>query len=116
MKPVILSLLIAVTLSAAQGKQTFTGVITDEMCPLADHSHMKMGPTDAECAKACVMSHDAKYMLYDGKKAYFLSDQKTPEKFAAQRVQVSGTLEAKTFTIRVAAIAAAPRPRAARPK
>jgi hypothetical protein len=109
-------LLIAVMLSAAQGKQTFTGVITDEMCPLADHSHMKMGPTDAECAKACVMSHDAKYMLYDGKSAYFLSDQKTPEKFLAQKVQVTGTLDAKTFIIRVATIAAAPRPRTARSK
>jgi hypothetical protein len=116
MKPVILSLFIAVTLSAAQGKQTFTGVITDEMCPLGSHSRMQMGPTDAECTKACVMSHDAKYMLYDGKKAYFLSDQKTPEKFAAQKVQVIGTLDAKTFTIRVASVAAAPRPRAARSK
>ena len=107
MKPVILSLLIAVTLSAAQSKQTFTGVVTDEMCPLGTHSHMKMGPTDAECTKACVMSHDSKYMLYDGKSAYFLSDQKTPEKFAAQKVRVTGTLDAKTLTIKVESMAAA---------
>jgi hypothetical protein len=107
MKPVLLSLFIAVTLSAAQQKQTFTGVITDEMCPLGTHSHMKMGPTDAECAKACAMSHDAKYMLYDGKSAYFLSDQTTPEKFAAQRVRVMGTLDATTMTIHVDSIAAA---------
>jgi hypothetical protein len=46
-------------------------------------------------------------MLYDGKSAYFLSDQKTPEKFAAQRVRVTGTLDAKTMTIRVDSIAAA---------
>ena len=107
MKPVILSLLIAVTLSAAQGKQTFTGVVTDEMCPLGTHSHMKMGPTDAECTRACVMSHDSKYMLFDGKSAYFLSDQKTPDKFAAQKVRVTGTLDAKTMTIQVDSIAAA---------
>ena len=113
-KPVMLSLFLAVTLSAAQQKQTFTGVITDEMCPLGTHSHMKMGPTDAECTKACVMSHDAKYMLYDGKSAYFLSDQKTPEKFAAQRVRVTGTLDAKTMTIRVDSMATAPRSRSAR--
>ena len=113
MKPVIVSLLVAV-LSAAQQKQTFTGVITDEMCPLATHSHMRMGPTDADCAKACAMSHDAKYMLYDGKSAYFLSDQKTPEKFAAQRVRVTGTLDAKTMTIRVDSIGAAPRARSGR--
>jgi len=113
MKPVIVSLLVAV-LSAAQQKQTFTGVITDEMCPLGTHSHMRMGPTDADCAKACAMSHDAKYMLYDSKSAYFLSDQKTPEKFAAQRVRVTGTLDAKTMTIRVDSIGAAPRARSGR--
>jgi len=113
MKPVIVSLLVAV-LSAAQQTQTFTGVITDEMCPLGTHSHMRMGPTDADCAKACAMSHDAKYMLYDGKSAYFLSDQKTPEKFAAQRVRVTGTLDAKTMTIRVDSIGAAPRARSGR--
>ena len=107
MKPVLVSLFVAVTLSAAQQKQTFTGVITDEMCPLATHSHMKMGPTDAECARACAMSHDAKYMLYDGKSAYFLSDQDAPAKFAAQKVRVTGTLDAKTMTIRVDSIAAA---------
>lgn len=116
MKPVILSLLVAVTVSAAQQKQTFTGVVTDEMCPLGTHSHMRMGPTDAECAKACAMSHDAKYMLYDGKSAYFLSDQKTPEKFAAQKVRVIGTLDAKTMTIRVDSIAVAPRSRSGRGK
>ena len=116
MKPVILSLLVAVTVSAAQQKQTFTGVVTDEMCPLGTHSQMRMGPTDAECAKACAMSHDAKYMLYDGKSAYFLSDQKAPEKFAAQKVRVIGTLDAKTMTIRVDSIAVAPRSRSGRGK
>jgi len=107
MRPVILSLLVAVTLSAAPQKQTFTGVVTDEMCPLGTHSHMRMGPTDAECAKACAMSHDARYVLFDGKSAYFLSDQKTPEKFAAQKVRVTGTLDAKTLTIKVESMAAA---------
>ena len=107
MKPVMLSLFLAVAVSASQQKQTFTGVITDEMCPLGTHSHMKMGPTDAECTKACVMSHDSKYMLYDGKSAYFLSDQKTPEKFAAQKVRVTGTLDANTLTIKVESMAAA---------
>ena len=114
MKPVMLSLFLAVAVSASQPKQTFSGVITDEMCPLGTHSHMRMGPTDADCAKACAMSHDAKYMLYDGKSAYFLSDQKTPEKFAAQRVRVTGTLDAKTMTIRVDSIGAAPRARSGR--
>lgn len=70
---------------AAPPKQTFSGVVTDSMCEDGDHSHMRMGPTDAECTVACVNTHGATYVLYDGKNAYTLSDQKTPEKFAGKR-------------------------------
>ena len=94
-------------LSAAQSSQTFTGTITDDMCARADHSQMKMGPTDADCVKACVAAHGASYVLFDGKSVYTLSDQKTPEKFAAQKVTVVGTLDAKTRTIQVQSIAPA---------
>ena len=94
--------------STAQTKpQTFVGTITDNMCPMASHTQMQMGPTDADCVKACVAAHGAAYVLYDGKKAYELSDQKTPEQFAAQRVQVTGTLDAKTNKIAVQSISAA---------
>jgi hypothetical protein len=106
-KPFILSLLAIAVLSAAPGKQTFTGTITDSMCTTADHSQMKMGPTDADCTKACVSIHGATYVLYDGKNVYELSDQKTPEKFAAKKVTVTGTLDAKTKTIKVDSITAA---------
>jgi hypothetical protein len=106
MRPVGLALLVAVSLSGQAGeKQTFTGIITDEMCPLGTHSHMRMGPTDAECTKACVVSHGSAYVLFDGKSAYVLSDQKTPEQYAAQKVRVTGTLDTKTKTIRVESIA-----------
>jgi hypothetical protein len=104
MRPLLLSLFVVAVLSAGQDKQTFTGIITDEMCPLGAHSHMKMGPTDAECVRACVMSHDSAYVLFDGRSAYVLSDQKTPAKFAAQRVRVVGTLDAVSKTIRVESI------------
>ena len=56
---------------------------------------------------ACLSDHGASYVLYDGKNAYALSDQKRPQKFAAQRVTVSGTLDSKTKTIQVESIAAA---------
>jgi hypothetical protein len=102
-KLLILSLLAIAALSAA-GKQTFTGTITDSMCSTADHSQMKMGPTDAECTKACVGIHGATYVLYDGKNVYELSDQKTPENFAGEKVKVTGTLDAKTKTIKVDSI------------
>ena len=100
--------LLAVTeLSAAPAKQTFRGTITDSVCDKADHSQMRMGPTDAECAKACISDHGALYVLYDGKDAYTLSDQRTSEKFAGQKVNVTGTLDAKTKTIQVDSITAA---------
>jgi hypothetical protein len=105
MKPVIVSLFVF-ALSAGQGRQTFTGVITDDMCPLGDHSRMQMGPTDAECTKACINAHGAAYVLHDGKSAYVLSDQETPERFAAQKVRVVGTLDAVTMTIQVESITA----------
>jgi hypothetical protein len=92
---------------AAQGKRPFTGTITDNMCPAADHSQMRMGPSDAECTIACINSHGALYVLYDGRDAYTLSDQKTPEKFAGKKVTVTGTLDAKTHTIKVDSITAA---------
>ena len=105
MKPLIL-LTIAV-LTAAPATKKFTGVITDSMCAKADHSQMRMGPTDAECAIACVSAHDATYVLYDGKEIYTLSDQRTPEKFAGKKVTVTGTLDARTMTIHVDSITAA---------
>ena len=107
MKPLILSLLTIVLLAAAPAAQKFTGVITDSMCAKADHSQMRMGPTDAECAIACVSAHDATYVLYDGKEIYTLSDQRTPEKFAGKKVTVTGTLDTRTMTINVDSIIAA---------
>jgi hypothetical protein len=107
MKHLIVVLLAAASLSAGQGgAQTFTGTITDDMCALSGHSRMRMGPTDAECTIACIKAHDAAYVLYDGKNVYILSDQKTPEQFAARQVRVTGTLDSRTKTIRVDSITA----------
>ena len=103
----IVGLLALTGLSAAQSPQTFTGIITDDMCALPGHASMKMGPTDADCVKACISAHGASYVLLDGKNVYELSDQQTPEKFAAQKVTVVGTLDAKTKAIKVQSIAPA---------
>src|SRR5215471_3686880 len=107
MKLLICSLLIIAGLAPAQATRTFTGTITDDMCAAGDHSRMRMGSTDAECTIACVSAHGAKYVLYDGKEAYELSDQRTPEKFAGKKVTVTGALDAKTGTIQVDSITAA---------
>lgn len=103
----LVGLLALTGLSAAQSPQTFTGIITDDMCALPGHAQMRMGPTDAECVKACIAAHGASYVLLDGKNVYELSDQQTPEKFAAQKVTVVGTLDAKTKAIKVQSIAPA---------
>lgn len=107
MKTSLACVLAATALSAAQRAQTFTGVITDEMCATGSHAHMKMGPTDADCTRACIEAHGSRYVLWDGKRAYLLSDQETPDSFAAQKVTVTGTLDAKTMTIRVESMAPA---------
>ncbi len=104
MKTRALLLFSMAALAAAADKQTFTGVITDSMCARANHSQMQMGPTDAECIVACIREHGSEYVLFDGTHAYTLSDQKTPEKFAAKKVTVVGTLNDKTHTIRVKSI------------
>jgi hypothetical protein len=51
----------------------------------------------------------AKYVLYNPatKTTYELDDQKKPEQFAAQKVTVTGSLDAATNTIHVESIAPA---------
>jgi hypothetical protein len=101
----VTALLLAVTaLSAAPSSQTFTGAISDEMCAVAGHGSMRMGPTDAECTRACVTYHGVSYVLVAGKNVYVLSDQKASERLAGEKVTVVGTLDAKTKTIRVQSI------------
>ena len=102
----LIAILLALA-ALAPPKPVFTGTITDSMCANADHAPMRMGPTDAECTKACVEEHDAKFVLYDGKQAYELSDQRAAEKSAGQKVRVTGTMDAKTRIIHVKSIAAA---------
>lgn len=92
---------------AAAAPQTFTGVVTDSMCG-ANHAMMQVTP-ESKCVRDCVRADPAKYKyaLNDGKHVYILSDQKTPEQFAAQKVTVRGTLDEKTNTISVESIQAA---------
>lgn len=93
-------------LSAAEKPQTYTGIITDTMCG-AKHT-MGIKP-DEKCVRECV-KQDAKkwkYALSVGSETYVLSDQQTPEKFAAQKVKVTGTLFAKTKILKVDKIEAA---------
>ena len=97
------ALAFAITISvavAADASKAYTGTITDSMCVM-NHKMMNITP-DSKCARECVnKSKEVKYVLHDGKNTYRLSDQKTPEQFAAQRVKVTGTLFPKTGVIKV---------------
>src|SRR2546425_12173040 len=100
MKTIILTVLACGALMAAAPK-TFTGVISDAMCG-KDHAMMNVKP-DSKCVTECVKM-GSKYALISGDDVYELSGT-VPEKFAAQRVKVTGTLKDKT--IEVQAIVAA---------
>jgi hypothetical protein len=87
---------------------TFTGVITDSMCPNGDHSDMK-AKSAADCVRECMKMgmKGMSYVLWDGKNTYKLSDQVAPAKFPGAKVTVTGTLDAKTKTIQLTGMAAA---------
>src|SRR5688572_13455565 len=107
MKIATVTVLVMVALSASQTRQTFTGTISDDVCAKGDHSRMRMGSTDADCTNACVDAHGAAYVLYDGKTAFTLKGQQPLQKFAGQKVTITGALDTKTGTIQVDSIAPA---------
>lgn len=91
-------------LSLAQGPvKDYRGVITDTMCG-ADHAHMGIQP-DEKCVRECVKSGRRKYALIDAQgKMMVLSDQQTPEKYAAKKVKIRGVFYEKTGILRVDSI------------
>jgi hypothetical protein len=103
-----LALILAVTAAFGETKSTWKGTITDSMC-LGNHAMMKFKGGDDECVRECVRSNPTayKYILYDGKNSYKLSDQRMPEQFAAKKVEVKGVLYEKTGVIKVESIQAA---------
>jgi hypothetical protein len=98
---------VVLVLAAPLGGAKFTGVVSDGMCPKGDHSQMRMGSNDAECAVACVNAHGAEYVLHDGKKTYKLTTTRTLEPFAGRKVEVVGELDAAALSIKVESISLA---------
>jgi hypothetical protein len=102
MRKTILLAAAAASVLVAVEQQTFSGVITDTMCGKA-HG-MVAGQPDDKCIAMCVKGTSSQYALYDGNSVLKLSDQRTPAKYAAQHVKVTGTLNEKTRTIKVSSI------------
>lgn len=96
----------------ATGAHTFSGEIMDSMCAgMGGHEQMLQGgkiKNAKECTLECAKM-GAKYVLYNPatKTTYELDDQKKPEQFAAQKVTVTGSLDAATNTIHVESMALA---------
>jgi hypothetical protein len=105
MKTISLYFALSLILSAAAAAaETYTGVITDTMCGTKAHTMFKDHP-DPDCVRMCVKGPYV-YALKDGDTIWKLSDQKTPARFAAQKVKVTGTYDAKSNTIKVNSIEA----------
>lgn len=96
---------------ARPADDVFKGVIADSQCALNVHSltksHKEMlqdktiGASPSDCVWYCVKERGGKFVLQDKEKVYKLDDQTMGRQFAAQRVQVTGTLDAQTNTIHV---------------
>ncbi|MCX7602690.1 MAG: hypothetical protein N2036_01300 [Bryobacteraceae bacterium] len=99
-----LLMMAAPALLLAQGPaRVYTGVITDTMCG-ADHAHMGIQP-DEKCVRECVKSGKWKYALIDERgRMMVLSDQQSPEKYAAKKVKIRGVYYEKTGILRVDSI------------
>lgn len=103
MKTFVIFVGAAALLVSAPARRTVTGVLTDKMCG-ADHSMMHVKP-DSKCVRECVRAGSA-YALAAGGKVYTLTNSKTANAFAGQKVRVAGTLDEKTGTIAVDSISA----------
>jgi len=93
----------AAAIASGAETQTFTGIITDTMCGAKPHSAMTKDRGDAECVKMCVKGPNS-FALLDGTNVMKLSDQKTPARYVARKVKVTGAYDGKTKTIKVLSI------------
>jgi hypothetical protein len=108
--PPFFILLLAISTCAAQGDanlpSTFSGEIMDSLCAkTGSHDQMmkdmkSMGNDKVTCSAKCIQL-GAKYVLFDAsnKAIYELDDQAKAEKFAGQKVRVSGALQKKKIKV-----------------
>lgn len=111
-------LFVALTLASAlspgltpAADDVFRGVIADSQCAMNVHSlsksHKEMlqdhtiGASAADCVWYCVKERGGRFVLQDKDKVYRLDDQTMGRQFAGQQVQVTGTLDPQTKTIKV---------------
>ena len=93
--------------SEAQGQQqsispppsggSYQGVVTDSRCGARHTRSSRLNPT--ECVRICVRQ-GATYILVDGNRRYKLvGSEEALEKFAGQRIRISGTRQGETIQV-----------------
>ena len=76
---------------------TLSGVISDAMCGA---KHMMADKSAAECTRECVKK-GSKFALVSGDKLYILEGHEAElDKYAGQRVTISGMLQGDTITVK----------------
>jgi len=104
-------LMLGATMSFARTR-SFSGEIMDSACAkMGSHDagySMTNTKTPKDCTLACVKA-GSKFVLYNSAKkiTYQLDNQKEPEQFAGEKVQVIGAYNTSTKTIHVEKIEAA---------
>jgi hypothetical protein len=87
-------------ISPASPGESYEGVVTDSHCGARHIRNSRLNPT--ECARLCVRQ-GARYVLVDGNRRYKLvGSQEALEKFAGQRIRVSGTRQGDTIQVSAA--------------
>jgi Protein of unknown function (DUF5818) len=98
-------------MSAGEREQIFKGEISDSQCALNVHSlsrsHEEMlkkkniGTTSAQCARYCVKYLGGVFVLSVKDKVYKLDNQDVAEKYAGQKVKLTGVLDTQSDVIAV---------------
>jgi hypothetical protein len=100
--------------ASGAGETTFEGEIADSQCAMGVHSlnrsHKEMiemghaGSTAEDCARYCVHSRGGRYVLMTKHDVFKLDNQDMAEKYAGQKVKLTGTLDSKTNIIQVKSV------------
>jgi hypothetical protein len=96
-KLLVLTLLVFWMDGAAAEPGIWTGYVTDTHCGTNCQRTSDMKP-DRQCIETCIKK-GSKYGLWSGKQVYVLEPQAKAAKFAAENVEVKGTIVENTIHI-----------------
>jgi hypothetical protein len=96
LKSILLVGILATGAFATDKQQSFTGIVSDNMC---GKQHMAKDKSAAQCTRECVTS-GSDYALVVGDKVYTLTGDKAQiDKFAGEKATVNGTAKGETITV-----------------